>query len=247
MIDLRLGDCAVLLKDIPSNSIDLVIIDPPYDLDIRHDGGRLYANKGMNKSNTDIVKANIDSSYDISKVMTELIRVMKEINIYIWCNKKQILEYLNIFVGKYSCNFEIITWHKTNALPTFSNKYLTDTEYCLYFQSGGKVHPKNYEDAKTWFLNPINNKDKKRWKHPTIKPLEIIERFIKNSSNSDDVVLDCFMGSRTTGVACKKLQRNFIGIEINDTYFQTAKDRIENTSINQGEVSKTKYEQVSLF
>lgn len=246
MENLMLGDCTILLKNIPSNSVDLVIIDPPYDLKIRHDGGKLYAAKKITKSNLDIINTNLDTSYDIPKVTSELIRVMKDINIYIWCNKKQILEYLNIFVGEYNCKFEIITWHKTNALPTFSNKYLTDTEYCLYFQSGSKVFPKTYEDAKTWFLSPINSKDKKLWGHPTIKPLELIRRFVKNSSNPGDMVLDCFMGSGTTGVACKELQRNFIGMEINESYFQIAKQRINNSNIKEDSTDSNP-KQISLF
>lgn len=105
---------------------------------------------------------------------------------------------------------------------------MTDTEYLLYFQSGGKNSPSNYEDAKTFYLAPINQKDKKLYGHPTIKPLDITEKIIRNSSNADDVILDCFMGSGTTGVACKHLERSFIGIEINQDYFNIAKDRIEN-------------------
>lgn len=69
--------------------------------------------------------------------------------------------------------------------------------------------------------------DKKLYKHPTIKPLNIIENLVINSSNENDVVLDCFMGSGTTGVACKKLNRKFIGIEIDEKYFEIAKNRIE--------------------
>lgn len=64
------------------------------------------------------------------------------------------------------------------------------------------------------------------YKHPTIKPLDIIKNLIINSSQEGDTVLDCFMGSGTTGVACKELNRNFIGMEINEEYYQIAKDRI---------------------
>ena len=104
---------------------------------------------------------------------------------------------------------------------------MTDTEYLLYFQSGGKNSPSNYEDAKTFYLAPINQKDKKLYGHPTIKPLDITEKIIRNSSNEGDVILDCFMGSGTTDVACKILNRNFIGIEKDETYFNIAKERIE--------------------
>lgn len=64
--------------------------------------------------------------------------------------------------------------------------------------------------------------DKKKWKHPTIKPLNIIENLIINSSQEGEVVLDCFMGSGTTGVACKNLNRKFIGMELNEEYYNIA-------------------------
>ena len=129
---------------------------------------------------------------------------------------------------KLKCKFDIICWHKTNALPTYSNKYLSDTEYCLHFKKGASVHPESYEDAKTYYIAPINHKDKKEYNHPTIKPLDLIEKFVRNSTKKDDLILDPFMGSGTTGVACKKSNRDFIGIEFNKEYYNIAKERIEN-------------------
>ena len=162
--------------------------------------------------------------------------VRGEPNIYLWCNKTQIPEYFKFYVEKHKCKFDIICWHKTNALPTYSNKYLSDTEYLLYFRKGkGKCFPKSYEDAKTYYIAPINHKDKKKYKHPTIKPLDITEKVIKNSSKENDIILDPFMGSGTTGVACKKLNRNFIGIELDEKYFNIAKERIENEDNNYGD------------
>lgn len=74
----------------------------------------------------------------------------------------------------------------------------------------------------------MNARDKKIWKHPTIKPLDITEKLIANSSQEGEVVLDCFMGSGTTGVACKHLGREFVGIEINREWFAIAEERIKN-------------------
>ena len=71
------------------------------------------------------------------------------------------------------------------------------------------------------------NKEKEYGKHPTQKPEELIEHFVKTLSNEGDVVLDCFMGSGTTGVVCKRLGRNFIGIELDKNYFQIANKRID--------------------
>lgn len=233
-IKLLHGDCIKLLKDIKDESVNLAILDPPYDVDVNHDGGKLYHNKGFDKSNIELVESKIDNGYDIISVGEELFRIMPYMNAYFFCNKKQIPSYFDYYVNQKKCLFEIIVWNKPNALPTYNGKYLTDSEYCLYFfEPNHKLcHPNNYEDAKTLFQSPINSKDKAKWKHPTIKPLPLIEKLIRNSSNENDVVLDCFMGSGTTGVACLLNNRNFIGIEINDEYFKIAEDRIKETQDN---------------
>ena len=89
--------------------------------------------------------------------------------------------------------------------------------------------PQSYEDAKTYYFAPINLKDKKLYGHPTCKPLDVVEKHIRNSTKVGALVFDPFMGSGTTGVACKRLQRRFIGCEINLDYFNIAKDRINGT------------------
>ena len=173
----------------------------------------------------------IINGYDITTYNKEFVRVMKGVNIYIWCNKAQIPDYFNFYINDLKCKFDILCWHKTNALPTYHNKYLSDTEYLLYFhKDNNKCNPQSYEDAQTFYFAPINGNDKKYWEHPTIKPLDITERIIRNSSDERDIVLDPFMGSGTTGVACKKLNREFIGCEINEYYFDIASKRIGETS-----------------
>jgi DNA modification methylase len=160
------------------------------------------------------------------RVLDELVRVMKKGNIYIWCNKQQIRKYIDYFEDK-NYNTDLLTWHKTNPVPTCSNKYLSDTEYILFFrESGVKVYG-TYATKKKYYVTPTNKDDKKKYNHPTIKPVEIIKNLIINSSNENDLVLDCYMGSGTTGVACKELNRRFIGIELDETYFNVAKQRIE--------------------
>lgn len=105
--------------------------------------------------------------------------------------------------------------------------WLPDIEYCLCFK--GKNAPR-YNDGielkHKWYLSEKNKNDKDLYEHPTIKPLELVKKHILHSTNEGDTVLDCFMGSGTTGVACKETGRNFIGIEIDDKYFKIAKDRL---------------------
>ena len=228
-VDLRKGDCLELLKDIPDKSIDLIVTDPPYSIGSISGGGSINKAKKLNKSLMELETAGLTKGYDIETFGNEFIRVMREINIYLWCNKAQIPDYFNFYVNKHKCKFDILCWHKTNALPTYSNKYLSDTEYLLYFRKGkGKCFPQSYEDAKTFYLAPINLSDKKQYGHPTIKPLDISEKLIRNSSKEGLIVLDPFMGSGTTGVACVNTNRNFIGMELDEQYFKIAQDRINN-------------------
>ena len=230
MYKLLQGDCLEAMKKIPDHSIDLIATDPPYLISATNGGGTINNVKKLNKSLADLKTVDITQGYDIELFGEEFIRVMKEINIYFWCNKVQIPDYFNFYVNKHKCKFDILCWHKTNALPTYSNKYLSDTEYLLYFRKGsGKCFPESYEDAKTFYIAPINHKDKKEFGHPTIKPLDITEKIIRNSTREGQLVLDPFMGSGTTGVAALNNNRNFIGIELDESYFNIAKNRIENS------------------
>ncbi len=220
-------DCLVGLKRIPNNSVDLVIIDPPYDICIK--GGRKGNGKlcdDLTKLEKELIDNKLVNGFNI-KVLDELIRVMKEINIYIWCNGRQIPTYINYFIEQLGCKLEIIIWGKTNPMPLYNNKYLGDKEYCLYFRKGGYCKPNNYEDAKTIYLSTLNVLDKKKYGHPTIKPLPLIRKLIRNSSRENDIVLDCFIGSGTTAVACILENRKYLGFEINKKYYNIALKRIE--------------------
>lgn len=187
--------------------------------------------KSIQNMNDELEDYGLNNGIDY-RIIIEFMRVMKKPNIYIWCNKEQIPKYLDIFAKGYGCSFDILIWQKTNATPLFCNKYLTDKEYCLYFRKGGYCQPQNYEDAKTIFNLPINIKDKDKFLHPTCKPLNIIETLIKNSSKEGDIILDTFLGSGTTAVACKNTNRNFIGFEINKKWYDIANDRLNNIDAN---------------
>ena len=221
-------DCMVGVKKIPDNIIDLVIIDPPYQINNHNVKYDSELARSINSYNDELYKSNLTGGYDYN-ILEEIIRVLKKINIYIFCNGEQIPFYIKYFVLDRKCKMDIIIWNKTNALPLFNNKYLSDKEYCLYFRKGGYCSPKNYEDAKTVFYYPINIKDKRRWNHPTIKPEELVRKLIRNSSHENDLVLDCFMGSGTTAVCCVKEKRNYIGFEINKSFYETCLKRIKET------------------
>lgn len=280
-IKLLHGDCYELLKEIPDKSIDLVIIDPPYEYTTGGGGGcfgnknrtyheeytkvatdknkiiQKYIDKGFSKKKAQVwadkeisrldIK-HISSGFDYS-ILDVLDNKMKHIYIYIWCSKWQVVPLLKHYQDK-GCNFDILTWHKTNPTPTMNNTYANDTEYLIMARAKGTKLYGDYESKKKYWVKATNISDKELYKHPTIKPLDIIEILIKNSSLEGDTVLDCFMGSGTTGVACKETNRNFIGIEIDDEYFKIAKDRINGITAN-GQLSiftdTDKLEQESLF
>lgn len=215
------GDCLELLGDIKDNSIDLIVTDPPYNVHAGKGGGAF----GNRDSYTDIQV--MSNGFDIL-ILDEFVRVLKKINIYMFCSQKQIIPLLKYFVEGKKCNWNLLTWHKTNPVPACNNKYLSDTEYILFFREKGVKINGDYSSKKTYYVTPLNQKEKKLYGHPTVKPVDILSNLIINSSLENDVVLDPFMGSGSTGVACKNLNRNFIGIEIEKDYLNIAKERIEN-------------------
>ena len=192
-------DCMEGIKLLDDKSIDLVIIDPPYKLNL----SKLKHPSSFNSYANELL--DLKDGFDL-KVLDLLVQKMKKINIYIYCSKRQVKELLEYFMNK-DCNYEILTWHKMNPSPLTNNNYLPDTEYVVF--AG------------------VNQVDKKKWKHPTIKPLPFIENHIINSSNEGDLILDCFAGSGTTLVGAINQNRNFIGFEINSQYYEIAKQRIK--------------------
>jgi DNA modification methylase len=217
---------------IEGRNFDLIHIDPPYDISCTNRGGTLNNLKKFNKSTKILEDEDISSGYNITKCLDILKKLQKNINIYIWTNKVYIPKYIDYYVNNLGCLFDILIWNKVNAVPSYSHKYLTDCEYLLYFKERGSYNnPSCYNDAKTVFIDKINIQDKKLYSHPTIKPLSITESTIRNSCPPSGTVLDCFMGSGTTGVACKRNGFNFVGIEKSKKYFDIANNRINECSL----------------
>lgn len=233
------GDSLKFLKDLDDDSIDLIVTDPPYDIKNTKAGGNSRLSRSIQGMNDQIENDGIVSGFD-QQILKELVRVNKNINMYFFCNKEQIPMYLKYFVFDLGCSFDIIKWVKTNATPTFNNKYLSDTEYCLYFRKKGYCNPNSYEDASTLYHAPINQLDKKKYGHPTIKPIQLVTKLIKNSTRKGDTVLDPFVGSGTTAVCCENEGRNFIGGELLEKYHNMTVERL-NEVINQNDLFKSEY------
>lgn len=225
--EIYLGDAYKLIKEIPDKSVDLIVTDPPYQIDGLHTGTGILKNRKTTHV-TEMLNTNLGDGINLS-ILDEFVRVMKKINIYLWCNKEQIYDYITYFVKERKCKFEIIVWAKPNPAPFLNGHYLKDKEYCLYFwEQGVKVKP-TFETGKTVYVTNTNTYDKSKYIHPTIKPLEIIKNLIKNSCDlgvGGNIVLDPFIGSGTTAVACKELGINYIGFELNEKFYKIACDRV---------------------
>ena len=175
-------DCYEGIKKIPDKSVDLVVTDPPYEFGTGGVGTGLFKNRASSGIYDEIHLNKIGDGIDLT-ILDELCRVMKKINIYLWCNKEQIYDYMTYFVKERKCNFEIIVWGKPNPAPFTGGHYLKDKEFCLFFWEKGVKINGNYDTLKTYYIKNTNIGDKKLYDHPTIKPLDIIENLITNSTN----------------------------------------------------------------
>jgi len=248
------GNAYELIKQVPDKSVDLIVTDPPYDFG-SGGGGCAFGKKKRSheevkvaslikmRSDTTKCEENLVQGIDPS-ILNEFVRVMKKINCYIWCNKEQIYDYTTFFVKERKCNFDLITWHKTNPIPTCNNNYLHDTEYCLFFREEGVQLSGNMQTLKKWYSTVCNKADKELYGHPTIKPLGIISNLIINSSGGGQLIFDPFCGSGTTCASAKMLGRHFLGFEIEPKYFKIATDRVDGITKKERDSG---YQQTKLF
>jgi len=228
MIELIKGDCLIEMQNMPKGGIDFICTDPPYE--ISNSGGgmmdrdnrnfiREVDSMGMAKSNF-----NVDNFLNLCIPM---FREPKYFNGIFFLSIKQLSSYLNFAISnKYQ--YGLTYWHKSDPAPLCNNKYLNDVELAIYIKGTSARILGSYKTKSLVYSGKTNRSDKKEFLHPTIKPLPLIEKYLINHSNESDYVFDPFMGSGTTGVACKNLNRNFIGMEIDDKYFEIAKERINN-------------------
>lgn len=222
--NIYLGDAYQLIKDMEDNSVDLVVCDPPYVFDDNGGGGAFGSKKqAYHKEVSMKLNYGIDNS-----ILIELERVMKKTNIYIFCNKNQLLQYLDFYKEK---NIDVLVWHKTNTIPTINQKYLSDLEYIVFARDKGVKMYNNWETSSKLFQSTTNKDDKLLFEHPTIKPEFIIENLILNSSKEGQLVFDPFVGSGTTAAVAKKLKREYIGFEIEKKWYDIAKDRLEGMTV----------------
>jgi len=203
---LYLGDCMDVMPTL--GKVDTVVTDPPYSFAAK--GGGIGAKRRYMKD----IEGHLDNGFDLS-VFDNHSRFA------VFCAKAQMLSIL-IYIDSRKLSWTLITWNKPNPTPLTNSNYLPDTEYIIHAHDAGGIYG-GYKDKARYIVHPVEKND---FAHPTVKPLAVMQKIIRSASNSGQIILDPFMGSASTGVACVKEGRSFIGIEIDEDYFEIACKRI---------------------
>lgn len=245
------GDCFEILKEIEPKSVDFIFADPPYFLS----SGGISCSSGkqvsVNKGEWDSIKS-VDEKLNYHRQWISLCKNVLKDNGTIMISSTFHSVY-SIGISLELEGFSIINniiWRKTNPAPNLACRCFThSTETIIWarkilsnnkkgkhtfnyremkISNGGKQMKDvwNFNDEPIWYESAcINKKEKTEGNHPTQKPIALLERIITAATNEGDIVLDPFSGSGTTGIASAKLNRKYIGIEIDDEYLFISKNR----------------------
>lgn len=226
------GDCIQELQKLNDNSVDCVVTSPPYNLtNLR---GKIKPGKTHTTQRIDIDYDNHgddmpEAEYRLWQLdmLSELHRIIKPTGSIFYNHKIRrwngTLHHPWDFLRLAKPNLhQVITWDRGNSTNVRKEYCLPTTELIFWFKKDKPKVFKHNADYKSevWRINPSRDKD-----HPASFPIELAKNCINLTTEIDDMVLDCFMGSGTTGLACKELNRQFIGIELSAQYCQLAKDR----------------------
>ena len=216
------GDCRNVFNGIDSESVDLLVTDCPFktiSVGSKTPKGGIFLTREAKAG-----KMFRHNDIEFSEWLPEVYRILKQdTHCYIMINARNLAE-LQQKAEKVGFQFQnILIWYKNNATP---NKYYLNAYEMILMLRKGKA--KNINNMGTKNVLQINNIIGNK-NHPTEKPVELMKILIENSTVGGDLVIDPFMGAGSTGIACKELNRDFIGIEIDEKYFKIAKERIEDT------------------
>lgn len=222
------GDCLEELKKIPDNSIGLILTDPPYNLS-KYSTGNIKFDWRCDRNNdiADWDKVELNPA----DFLKEFKRIVKpDGNIFIFTSYNLIGKWHEVFDPVFD-TFQFMVWHKTNPVPNFrKTSFLNSCELIIGLWNKGHVwNFKSQSEMHNFFESPIcmGEERLKNPKHPTQKPVGLLKHIIEIASNRNDIVLDMFMGVGSTGIAALELKRKFIGIELDEIYFDAAQKRIE--------------------
>ena len=222
---LMFGDCLERMKEIPDGSVDLVLTDPPYNI------ARKNNFSTMGRSGIDF--GEWDKGFDLFSYMNEIPRICKKDSKIVifndWKNLGDIArhgESIGLVVK------DMLRWEKTNPMPrNRDRRFITDYECAVWFTMPKAKWVFNRQSStydRCKFVGSIVSGNEKTC-HTTQKPVWLMESLIHTLSNENQLVLDMFMGSGSTGVACLNTNRKFIGIEMEGNYYEIACDRLNNS------------------
>ena len=235
--DLRIGNCLDVLPEIDDNSVDMLLVDLPYGTTACKWDTIIPLDQLWDQYNR-VCKKNAAMVFTSQQPFTTVLAASNIENLkyeWIW-EKPQGTNPMNAKIMPLKSHENVLVFYRDK--PTYNPQMWYSTPYSGFSSEESRIG-EVYGSAKSKHRdNPDGSRYPKtvqRWKqekgyHPTQKPIEMMEYFIKTYSNEGDTVLDNTMGSGTTGVACMNTQRNFIGIEMEEKYFNIAKDRIENAN-----------------
>jgi len=230
------GDCLEQMKRIPAGSADLVFTSPPYNMNLRIRNGKFCSRQIVKEISTKYENLSdnlpMGDYFEFNKqVISECLRISDLVfyNVqFLTGNKSALFRLIGEFSDKLK---EFIVWDKTVAQPAIGGGVMNSQfEVVLVFQNSAP-ESRAFKTAQfergtlsnVWQIKRGRKIDKS---HGAVFPLELAEKIIGNFSTEGSTVLDPFMGTGTTGVACANLNRNFIGIEMDEKYFSIAKNRI---------------------
>ena len=218
MINLIHGDCIEEMQKLIDDGVkvDLVLTDPPYLMN--------YSSRWIKNKEHDFRKPIMNDNN--SQLLEQSMPLLKQLlkvggGFYMFCNSNKI-DFFKQLVEKYLDIHNILIWIKNNhSAGDLKGAYAKCTEFII-FASNGRHILKNGRDLDTLYYNRVVGNMQQ---HQNQKPTDLLEFLINKSSNPNDLVLDCFMGSGSTGVACLQTNRNFIGIELDEKYYNIAVER----------------------
>lgn len=221
------GDAFQKMKEIPDSSIDLILTDPPYNLSEYSTGNMKF--DWRNEINNDVAKWD-KVPFNPEKLLKDFIRILKpKGNIFIFTSYNLIGKYHETFDPLFD-TFQFMVWHKTNPIPNIrKSSFLNSCELIVCLWNKGHTWNFSKQNEMHNFIESAICMGKERIKepkHPTQKPLSVLEHIIKIASNENDVVFDPFMGVGSTGKAALNLRRRFIGIELEKEYYEASIKRL---------------------
>lgn len=222
-------DCFDFLSSIEDKTIDLILIDPPYEIS-RKTNFQAGAPTGRD---TDRFRISMDfgewdnKANDIETIIKESYRILRNGGTFITFYDIWKMETIKNYLDKYNFKqIRFLEWVKTNPVPINSKiNYLTNCRE-IAILGVKKSSPTFHSSYDNGIYNFPICQDAGRF-HPTQKPIKLIEALIEKHSNENDIILDCFAGSGTTAVASLNLNRNFMGCEIDKDFYKKSCKRLE--------------------